>query len=214
MPAPGNTMIDRLNDALCSGGGVPLFDYDTAQALDRSHEWTRAGAWVECRRCAVREHWPAAREICAVQTTRHRVTVREAHEALIAELEAFFAWWEATGLDEALPDMHEWAANWFEWRRPHKADPHIPPAIWGAFGVAVSGDLVNGRDLGRVLGWPALTRKFRREWARKFVIDRDYRSIAGQLWVTPKGLIKILREAARDEERSHHVGAIVEALRT
>lgn len=124
MSTPPHPEIDSVNHALGVGQDrpyVPEHDPDTPREIHHTHEW-EAGpegrGWYVCRKCAARDHWPAASEPCGRPTNgRTKVRPHEARAAILAELDAFLAWWnDRPDTPDTLPDVHEWAANFWEWR--------------------------------------------------------------------------------------------------
>lgn len=128
--------IETVNHALGvergDGPYVPEHDPDSPRDEPHtSHEW-RPGpegrGWLECARCGVRDHWPAAEAACGKPTNgRTKVWPAQFRETLIAELDTFLRWWQdRPDTPETLPDHHEWAANFLEWRlRDPEPEPNV-----------------------------------------------------------------------------------------
>ena len=108
--------IDDLNRSLAVDGPY-LPDYESrSKAPHDSHTWTAVrDMWRQCDRCGTRDHWPGAERACP-KDGRKKTLIGEAEawNVIIADLERFFAWWKDR---EDLPTVHEWVANYVEWRR-------------------------------------------------------------------------------------------------
>ena len=89
-------------------------------APHESHTWRQVeDRWRECRLCGVRQHWPGAADRCSRPTSgRRKIDDIDAWNALVSDLERFFAWWLAReDTPDNLPSVEEWLANFMEWRR-------------------------------------------------------------------------------------------------
>lgn len=110
-------VVRRINEALAKEGSW-FPDYDGDREAHPTHTGWAPGprdSWTWCTSCYARSHWPAAEKPCP-GPSRHgkSVELEDARAALLADVEAFFEWWEES---TTLPSQEEWTANFFEWTK-------------------------------------------------------------------------------------------------
>lgn len=105
------------------GSAAASPEYEPGEPLDphESHDLVLYDRWAECAHCRARDHWPAIAIKCqgkgAADVRSAPVTISDAVDKMISDLEAFRAWWIARAADLGLarPTYSEIVAEFASW---------------------------------------------------------------------------------------------------
>jgi hypothetical protein len=103
-----------------SGDRSPEHDEDAPREPHESHDLVLFDRYAECAECGARDHWPGIETVCTKikpgQPGREPVTIECAIGIFLADLDAFYDWWNAKA-HGTRPSIADWRAEFFEWQR-------------------------------------------------------------------------------------------------